>query len=77
MFCVCKVNKYSESEVFVFKHVVFVFASLLCMRIIYIHRNLWGFFIHIGVLVSCLTGEVINFRPGPLVHAVIATEGPR
>ncbi|KAK2557089.1 Cytochrome b-c1 complex subunit 2 [Acropora cervicornis] len=22
-------------------------------------------------------GEVINFRPGPLVHAVIATEGPR
>lgn len=43
MFCVCKVNKYSETEVFVFKHVVFVFASLLCMRIIYIHRNL-GFY---------------------------------
>ena len=75
--CAKLISTLIQTEVFVFKHVVFVFASLLCMRIIYIHRNLWVFFIHIGVLVSCLTGEVINFRPGPLVHAVIATEGPR
>jgi len=24
-----------------------------------------------------LTGEVMTFKPGPLVHAILVTEGPR